>query len=331
MFERIVFFAVVTKIVCESCNPISTINLTVYRTIDSVIENVSVSGTIELKEDAFHLLLANESIPEFCENFVRITNELSVLQIINCSVTNIEPGAFLIDPTLTLLKISSNLLTSVKKGVFNNVRVKEIDLSKNLLSTIEDEAFDNNTYLEVLKLNYNAIKAISPDWFQNSPNVYKLSIIYNELTQLPPEAFKNLAKHRPLKLRLSANRISEISLDSFKFSGNIDILRLNGNKLVALPEEMFLNRTIKVLEVNTNRLLCFPDAIYNSHVASLQFLENPHFNCTCLRKVKEFVDKNGVEVMYPSIICEDRVKDVNLVFNFNKTYEIPLLLPSTGG
>ncbi|XP_018572574.1 slit homolog 3 protein-like [Anoplophora glabripennis] len=328
MHKLTVFFAVITQVLCEGCPHIPTYNLTVYKTVDSGPENVTSAGKIQLKEDAFHLVLANESIPRLCEDSVELKNELSVVQILNCSVADIDPGALRITPTLTLLRISSNALTTVKRGVFNSVRVKEINLSNNFISVVEDEAFDNNTHLEILKMNYNVIKVISPHWFTNSPNVYKLSIIYNDMTKIPARAFRNLARRRPLKLRLSANRINEIDSGAFEGAGDIDILRLNGNKLTTLPSQLFANRTVRILQVNTNRLVCFPEEMSDSKLESLWFLENPTFNCTCLRKVKEFVDENNVDIMYPSVICEDRVREINLVFNFNKTYEIPLLPPT---
>lgn len=327
MYKLTVFFAVIPLVVSDSCSELIVYNLTVYRTVYSEAEDITSGGTIQLKDDAFHLLLMNESIPRLCENSVNIKNELSIIQILNSSVSDIDPGALRIIPTLTLLRISSTLLSTVKRGVFNSIRVKEIDLSNNFISVVEEEAFDNNTNLEILKINYNAIKEISPSWFWNSSNVYKLSVIYNELTEIPDGAFRNLAKNRPLKLRLSANRISEIHRGAFGGVGDIDILRLNGNKLATLPSELFTNRTIRVLQVNINRLLCFPDGLFESRLKSLWFLENPTFNCTCLRKVKQFVEENNVDIMYPAIICEDRAMEINLVFNFNKTYEIPVLPP----
>lgn len=327
MRKLTVFLAVITQVLCDSCTESPVYNLTVYRTVHSEPENVTSGGKIRLKDDAFHLLLVNESIPRLCENSVEIKNELSIIQILNCSLSDIDAGALRVVPTLTLLRISSNLLTSVKRGVFNGVRVKEIDLSNNFISVVEDGAFDNNTNLEILKINYNAIKEIGPNWFRGSPNVYKLSVIYNELTKISDGAFGHLTKNRPLKLRLSANRISDIDAGAFNGVGDIDILRLNGNKLATLPSELFANRTVRILQVNTNRLLCFPDELFETRLESLWFLENPSFGCACMRKVKKFVDENSVDIMYPAVICEDRAKEINLVFNFNKTYEIPLLPP----
>nr|CAI5826958.1 unnamed protein product [Callosobruchus analis] len=303
----------------------------VYQKIDSEPQNLTIEHSIELSDDSFHLLIANETLPELCRNSVNIQYELYVLQIRNVGLAHIRPGAFNITPTLGLLKISYNPLTALKKGVFQGLRVKEIDCSNNYISSIDEEAFDGIPMLEVLRLSYNAIKEVSPEWFKNSPNVYKLSIIFNELTSLPARAFQNMAKDRAVKLRLSANHIHEIDEDAFYSVGNIEVLRLNGNKLESLPENLFVNRTIRRLEINTNKLLCFPDQLFQSGVGSLAFLDNPTFKCPCLEKVRHFVETGNINIWYPAIICEDRAREVNIVFNYNKTYELPLILRPTEG
>ncbi|CAH0559572.1 unnamed protein product [Brassicogethes aeneus] len=322
----VVFCALAAETGAETgCEAIQQINITVYQTVDSVPEVIKTSDTIELGKDAFHIIVANQSIPRLCQNNVFIRNELSVLQIINSSIQIIQPGSFNVTPTLTLLKISHNPLNRVGKGVFNHIKVKELDLSRNFISAIDEDAFDNNTYLEIVKLNYNAIKEIESEWFKNSPNVYQLSIIYNEITDIPAEAFKNMAKERPLKLRFSANRIFQINAKALEGHNAVDIFRLNGNKLSEIPDNIFANRTIKSVEVSTNKLRCFPDKLFESKLDVLAFLENPYFECACLKKVREYVERNNIQILYPAIICEDRPREVNIVFNFNKTFEIPIL------
>ncbi|RZC32607.1 LRR 8 domain containing protein [Asbolus verrucosus] len=314
----------------ENCgqNLTLNINVTVFQDIDSAGENLTANGRIENRKDIFHLLIANETIPKLCQNFVFIQNELSILQIINSSVQEIQPGAFNVTPTLALIRIILNPISTIRKNVFNTIRVKEIDLSQNFITAIETEAFDNNTHLEILKLNNNQIKEINPNWFVNSPKVYKLSAIYNDIKTIPAEAFKNMDQNRPLKLRLSANRITEINPDALNSHHTIELLRINGNKLTTLPENIFINRTIRNLQVNTNHLQCFPDVMFKTGISTLAFVDNVSFECACLRKVKKFAEDNGLDVLYPSIICEDRSREVNIVFNYNKTYEIPLLPPT---
>lgn len=339
MLRYAVFLLLFGYVFCENCK-ISKLTALWFKDIDSDPERFDVSekieltgdtfrGKIQLFEDAFNFLILNQSLPRLCKNYVKITNDLSVLQIRNSGLLVIDPGAFHIVPTLALLKISNNPITTLKSGVFNNLKVKELDLSHNFISVIEDEVFDNITSLEIVKLSYNAIKRVSPNWFQNSPNVYKLSIIYNELTTIPANAFQHLSKNRPIKLRLSANMIQEIDKDAFNNVADIEVIRLNGNKIKEIPSSLFLNRIVRKLQVNTNRLTCFPDSLFSAGIQSLAFIENARFNCSCLRKVQNFIETNPVDIWYPAIICEDREKEVNIVFNFNKTYEIPILLPST--
>lgn len=339
MFKHTVFLFLVGFVFCDNCT-ISKLTALWFKDIDSDPEEFVVSerieltgdifqGKIQLFEDAFNFLIVNQSLPRLCRDSVKITNDLSVLQIRNSRLLTIDPGAFQVAPTLALLKINNNPITTLKAGVFNTLKVKELDLSHNFISVIEEEVFDDIAALEIVKLSYNAIKDLSPNWFRNSRNVYKLSIIYNELTKIPANAFQHLSKRRPIKLRLSANMIQEIDRDAFNNVTEIEVIRLNGNKLREIPATLFENRIVRILQVNTNRLECFPESLFKAGILSLAFIENPRFNCTCLRRVQNFVEKNQMDIWYPAIICEDREKELNIVFNFNKTYEIPILLPST--
>lgn len=321
--------ALVVASISSSCSGScdSDIKLEIQDHVDSQTHHMTLRGVVRYGEDAFLIAMANQTLPKLCVNSVMIENELTVLHINNVSLVDIEPGAFQIAPTLAILKISHNPLNTLKEGMFNNINVKELDLTHNYIVTIHNDTFDNMTKLEVVRLSHNAIKDINPVWFQGSPNVYKLSIIYNELTSIPGSAFKNMASNRGLRLRLSANQITNIHADAFANAGDIDILWMNGNKIRELPDSLFLNRTIKRLEVNTNKLLCFPELLYQSKVRSLAFVDNPYFRCLCLQKVRHFVESNHVDIWYPAIICEDRKREVNVVFNFNKTYELPILPP----
>lgn len=339
MFKYLPFFLLVTYVFCDNCK-ISQLTALRFNDIDSDPEEFSVSerielsgntfhGKIQLFEDAFHFVIVNQSLPRLCKDAVKITNDLTVFQIRNSGLLTIDPGAFHIVPTLALFKISNNPITTLRSGVFNTLKVKEMDLSHNFISVIDDEAFHNMEALEIVKLSYNAIKELSPNWFQNSPNVYKLSIIYNELTTVPANAFQHLTKNRPIKLRLSANIIQDINKDAFNNIGDIEVIRFNGNKIREIPESLFLNRQVKILQVNTNRLNCFPESLFKSGIKSLAFIENLRFNCSCLLRVQNFVEITQIDIWYPAIICEDRVKEMNIVFNFSKIQEIPILLPST--
>ncbi|KAG5868043.1 hypothetical protein JTB14_001735 [Gonioctena quinquepunctata] len=323
MLKLVVFFILLTGILCDNCS-VTTLIAELYSHVDSEVDKVSFSEKIELPEDNFSLLIVDQNISRLCENSVEILNELTIIQIRNSNLIDIAPGAFNIAPTLALLKISYNPLTTLRAGVFNEVRSKELDLSHNSISVIEEGTFDNNSILEVVSLSYNAIKKMSSTWFRHSPNVYKLSIIFNELTRVPDGAFQHMAKTRGLKLRLSANMIHEVEENAFESIENIRNLWINGNKIRNLPETLFENITVQSLAINTNRLSCLPESLYKSKLEELQFLDNQQFDCSCLQKVREFITENDVDVLYPSIICEDKSRQVNVVYNGNRTFEIPL-------
>jgi hypothetical protein len=102
----------------------TNISVTVYQNIDSAGENFTVEGPVEYKKDIFHLLIENETLPNLCRNFFSIQNELSILQIVNSSVQEIQAGAFNVTPTLALIRIVLNPVSTIKKNVFNYIKVK---------------------------------------------------------------------------------------------------------------------------------------------------------------------------------------------------------------
>ncbi|XP_045467987.1 leucine-rich repeat-containing protein 15-like [Harmonia axyridis] len=314
---------------CENCEKPYNVEILVSDDVNGDIKNLTAQGAITLHQDVFQVLVANQTIKKLCQNYVIINNELTVLQLLNNSIEDISPSAFNISATLALLKISENPLNTIKKGVFNEVRTKELDLSYNNIAVIEADALENNTYLEIIKLNHNFIKEFDPNWFTKTPNVYKISAIYNEMTKIPAYAFVNMTKSRPLKIRLSANRIEEIDPMALEGAGIIDMLKLGGNRIRELPGQLFVNKTIKSLQVDTNKLQCFPEEFFNSTLTELTFEDNTSFDCACLIRVKNFVEDRNVTVVYPAIICEDKSKGVQIVFNKDKTFKIPIIKPST--
>ncbi|XP_044758041.1 toll-like receptor Tollo [Coccinella septempunctata] len=314
---------------CENCENPLNVEILVYDDVNGDIKNFTSEGVITVSEDVFQVLVANQTIKKLCQNYVIINNELTVLQLLNNSIEDISPSAFNISATLALFKISENPLNTIKKGVFNHVRTKELDLSYNNIAVIEADALENNTYLEIIKLNHNFIKEFDPNWFIKTPNVYKISAIYNEMTRIPAYAFVNMTKTRPLKIRLSANRIEEIDPLALEGAGVIDVLRVSGNRIRDIPGQLFVNKTIKSLQVDTNKLQCFPEQFFNSTLTELTFEENTSFDCACLIRVKNFVEDRNITVIYPSIICEDKAREVQIVFNKDKTFKIPLMKPST--
>ncbi|XP_060527299.1 toll-like receptor 6 [Cylas formicarius] len=310
---------------CVSTSAATIFNLTVVRAFGRDPVNLTSVDVITLEDDSFALTVANNTIPTISSNLIRITRELSVLSVLNSGVSELEPGCFRVRSILSLLKISSNPIGAIKRGVFEGVRVKEIDLSENRLATLDGDAFDDVAELEAVNLSHNNLKEIDSNWFRNT-GVHKLDVVYNEISRLQADAFRNMAKTKSLELYLSANRLLEIDPDAFRGHDAVDVFRFNGNKIITLPERLFANRTVRIVQANANSLVCLPDAIADAGVAVLEFTDNLGFDCACLDKVRRFVERDAIRVVYPAIICEDKTRQVNVVYNVNRTYEIPLIV-----
>lgn len=193
------------------------------------------------------------------------------LSIESSNVKIIEENAFRKLIVLKRLSLKHNLIEEVKNGVFNGVPLEELDLSDNLIHTIELQAFDDMDFLRKIKLKDNNLKVYENRWFSNTPKLCEINFEHNKIEELPedllagtkpctvdiifshnmisrvdPEALINIDKF--YKLYLDHNIIGDVGLSHIKF---IKHLRLNDNKLSCV----FFNDTlVEIYDVSNNPL-----------------------------------------------------------------------------
>lgn len=136
---------------------------------------------------------------------------LRILHLNSNKLINLPSNIFMPLKKLEFLSIRKNLLFEFKneylKGLIN---LKEIDLSNNLITSLDDNAFNLET-LEIINLKNNHISNLPLTLFENNNKIKDLNLSINLLNEIP-EAIKNLPIE---KLNLSNNLIPNMFAKNF--------------------------------------------------------------------------------------------------------------------
>ena len=109
--------------------------------------------------------------------------KLNSLNLNYNSITEFKAGTFAIYNkigTYGIIKIRGNKLRHIKSGLFISHSIREIDISNNLISSIEINAF-NTSQLEVLKVDNNKLSTLDEHVFGNLTNLSILTIFNNTI------------------------------------------------------------------------------------------------------------------------------------------------------
>lgn len=294
-------------------------------------EEVAVSSEdgVGLTEDSHEVVVKNENLPILNESFVEINSSLAKLEIVNCGIRDILPGAFVFgDSVIDEIIVTRNEIFTIREGVFNDARVRTLSLADNKITKVESGAFNNNSYLETIDLSLNDITFLDPLWFSGSNNLRQFSIDRNKIENINDAAFQTFAKNKSVIIRLATNVIKEFDPILLKNFEQIDVLDLSNNYLAQLDEELFINRTFNYLDLENNKLTCLPDSAFRANVTTVNLMRNMQFRCDCLERLKELVEAGRVAVLYPSIICEYKQKQIMIIYNKMTTSILPIPKPA---
>jgi Leucine-rich repeat (LRR) protein len=142
--------------------------------------------------------------------------------------------------SLQNLDLSKNILTSLRTNTFHGLHsLIELHLTSNKISSIENGAFDGLNRLRVLHLEQNLLESINASWLQQLNSLRFLYISNNRLKQLSDGTFRPLTALRVLSLH--DNRIH--SIDDLAFEGpigrSVDTIDLSYNLLPVVPSSAF--------------------------------------------------------------------------------------------
>lgn len=161
---------------------------------------------------------------------------LTMVMFVNVSLRNfylndnkiksIQPGTFndihSYDTNSSFtLSLYGNKLKSINKGIFNNLDIGSLYLQKNLINFIEKESFNYMPKLEYLNLSNNLLETIDVGIFQNLGDSIYIQLKENKIAFVESKAFEN---NTHLRLNLEKNKVSIVK---GYFTNSPDIIRFD--------------------------------------------------------------------------------------------------------
>jgi len=173
--------------------------------------------------------------------------------------------------TMEFAQFSSRELFSVPQEVVNKISTKELDLSKNNISVLENE-FGNLLNLKKLNLSKNKLDEKSfPSTLRRLVFLEELNLSGNCLTEIPPFVF---TLPRLKVLHLAENKISKISPQIGNLI-SLERLYLGNNQLKDIPRQVASIKNMKLLSLANNKLTAIPEEFcYMDELIILQLHNN---------------------------------------------------------
>lgn len=153
---------------------------------------------------------------------------------------------------LHTLELQKNAIEKIPSGVFANARhLKEIDLSVNQISEIEDNAFDGLDKLMFIYLEKNRIKTLKNGTFAGAGHLSGLRLGENEIETIEDGAF-NLPELNTLFL--GSNKIKTLSDSIFNGAQKLQAIDLRLNSIVYIGRAFDNLKELVVLNLNSNKI-----------------------------------------------------------------------------
>lgn len=203
------------------------------------------------------------------KQYFLMTNDETVLKKDDGSTLTLSLTEVIISRPTKILNSKLNLsnlhLSSLDCiDMYSSIKLEEIDLSHNHISTIPAAVFSLPN-LKYLNLSYNKLKQL-PENSKNMQELKKLNLSYNQFEEFPESVceLKNL-----WRLDIDHNQLT-MAPDSIKKLSKLRWLLLNNNKLELLPESVSTLLNLHKLDVSNNMLMHLPNF---SHLKNLHLVK----------------------------------------------------------
>ncbi|OCT85166.1 volume-regulated anion channel subunit LRRC8C [Xenopus laevis] len=217
-------------------------------------------------------LFINSNVTSIPQHVVDISAQLQKLSIDNNGIKLVTRSSLKNMSNLMTLELINCKLDRIPNSIFSLLALKELDLKKNNLKSIQEIAsFQNLQKLSILKLWHNSITKI-PDHIHRLANLEQLYISHNNIGDLPYELF---LCYKLRHLELSNNSIRSIP----HYIGmliNLKYFSVSFNQIETIPDELYLCRELESLNFRHNQLLTLSPNIGNlAHLSCLDLKDNP--------------------------------------------------------
>ena len=235
--------------------------------------------------------LTNLNRLDLSQNFIETVRDLAQaenLEYLDLSRNNISDiNSVTLPNSLKTLVLTNNRLTLQGIKTFNLNKLKELNLSYNMLSgTLNQESFLNSKVflkLNTLDLSFNKLESLGFQPLAKFPKLKILKLKSNTLQILNPMAFQGLTRLKTLDL--SSNAILDLPNSVFKNLSTLESLDLSQNHLQSISGS-FTDGLSKLSTLNLgNNDIIFLEPLQDvsEHLTYLSLKSNP-LDCVCTLK-----------------------------------------------
>jgi Leucine-rich repeat (LRR) protein len=202
---------------------------------------------------------------------VQLGNALRMTKLVITNNWLTSPPHTSMIPSLRELDLSCNEITSIEDHAFdNNAALRTLFLYENALTTIPSTVFSRLCYLVDLDLSYNKINVLDSTVFVGLRQLEELTLDNNQLTTLPSTIFDPLVNL--VNLYLSNNQLTVIDSNAFEGLVNLEILDLNGNQLTTIDPLWLKDLKLKTLNLRHNLITKIKSRPFNAVAKTLKTL-----------------------------------------------------------
>jgi len=178
------------------------------------------------------------------KNFLQQCRNLESFTILRTETKLIPALLFSQNLKLKTLDLSKNTITTVNENAFiHNKELIYLSLDENKISTLQPNTFKPLTKITYLGLRGNKIKSLNQLWFETLSNLKYLDLGANGITDLPKNIFSHLGNLR--KLYLDNNKLTTIHSDSFGAGRELSEIHLDYNKINSIDEKIVDNTPVQ--------------------------------------------------------------------------------------
>lgn len=199
-----------------------------------VLESAVIGEISQQMEDSHRIQLRSLKISKVTKNMMKNFSAIISIDFRGNEITEIDNETFSDNVKLEKINLMLNRLTKITKKVFHGdfEELQEINLSHNMLDTIEPGSFDKVPKLEMIDLSCNCLKHVHADVFKKNSDLREVYFQSNELVKISYDLFNSKTDLSVLDLaRNEFDFVPELSLKQVKrfdlSFNNINMLDLN--------------------------------------------------------------------------------------------------------
>jgi Leucine-rich repeat (LRR) protein len=165
---------------------------------------------------------------------------------------------------VAMLSLDHNLISSIEEDAFQGLtEVTEIHLNSNFLTAINPNLFSALPWLELVDLSNNLLRQINSLSFSGMKQLSNIYLCYNQIQKIQPNAFVDLPSI--VKIDLRNNKIEEIRKYHFRNLMNLKELDLRENRIISIEPSSFSTvPNLQEFNLASNALLDLKDKTVNS-------------------------------------------------------------------